>query len=139
MLLLAFNLGNEYRAFNGDTPLDQLDTFVSILNRTGIDSWFDNDKTAARHLVWLPFLKGQFASIDIMSVPFVLLGLASVFDVEAGWNRALTELQSLFTGIFVYGAYLMGLYFVCHRTLDGYPAAGRVRLDTAIAPQCLHP
>ena len=74
-----------------------------------------------------------------MSVPFALPGLASVFDVEAGWNRASTELQSLFTGIFVCGSCLMGLHFVCHRALDGDPAAGRIRLDTAIAPQCLHP
>ena len=113
--LLGFNLGNEYRAHDGETRLTELPTYDSMLSRIGADEKFNEEY--AESLEWPNFLEDQFASIGIMSVPFALPGLASIFDVEAGVERATVELQSLVTGIVVFIVCLIGLFFVRHKLL----------------------
>ena len=118
LLVLGFNLFNEYRASDGEVPLRELPTVGSILYRTGLDdefwSWFPE---AAEHLAWPAVIRGQFASIGIMSAPFALPGYASIFDADNGWNRGLGELQSLYMGIGVFAASLAGLWFLAGQRL----------------------
>ena len=113
--LLGFNLGSEYRAYDGETRLTELPTYNSMLYRTGADAEFN--EAYAEYLAWPDFLGDQFASIGIVSVPFALPGLASIFDVEAGVERATIELQSLVTGIVVFIVCLIGLFFVRYKLL----------------------
>ena len=118
LLALGFNLFNEYRAGDGEVPLMELPTVGSILYRTGLDdefwSWFPE---AAEYLAWPAVIRGQFASVGIMSAPFALPGYASIFDADNGWNRGLGELQSLYMGIAVFAASLAGLWFLAGRRL----------------------
>ncbi len=120
-LIMAYNLGSEYLANKGEVPLTELRTFESFQYRIGAEPGFN--EIVGEHRAWLPFLRGQFASVGIGSVPFALPGLDSIFNVNAGWNRggvwaaAGGELQSLYTGMAVFGACLIGLLFVRFRML----------------------
>ena len=118
LLVLGFNLFNEYQSSDGEVPLMELPTVWSILYRTGLDdefwSWFPE---AAEYLAWPAVIRGQFASVGIMSAPFALPGYASIFDADNGWNRGLGELQSLYMGIAVFAASLAGLWFFAGRRL----------------------
>ena len=58
----------------------------------------------------LAFLRGQFASIGIMAVPYALPGQVSIFEVNLGGGRGLFETQSLVIGIVVFAAGLAGLF-----------------------------
>ena len=113
--LLGFNLGSEYRAYDGETRLTELPTYNSMLYRIGADEKFN--EANAEGLAWPNFLRGQFASIGIMSVPFALPGWTSTFNVNAGVERATVGLPSLFLGIGVFCGCLIGLFFVRHKLL----------------------
>lgn len=92
LLLLAFNLGNEYRAAGGETPLSKLPTVESALNRTGIDpripARIASDYPEATPY-WALFFREQFAAIGIMSVPFALPTYQSIAPLDAVYRRSL--------------------------------------------------
>ena len=113
LLVLGFNLFNEYRAGNGEVPWTELSTVKAMEYRTG----FNARTRAGGNVAWLAgtrdglaFLRGQFASIGIMAVPYALPGHASIFEVNLGGGRGLFETQSLVIGIAVFAAGLGGLF-----------------------------
>ena len=71
-LVLGFNLGNEYLALGGDAPPHELPTFRSLLGRAG------NDPEHFGPVGWLPFLRGQFAGIGGMAIPFAAADLSGL-------------------------------------------------------------
>ena len=64
--VLSFNFANEYAASRGETPVTELLSFQSMLDRTGItkDYWSPME--------WLGFLRQQFFRVYTASVPFML-------------------------------------------------------------------
>ncbi len=113
-MLLGFNLGSEYWAYEGEIPLNELPTVQSMRYRLGADSEWN--QRVAEHRAWRPFLKGQFASIGIMSLP---VALPNHF-VDAGWERTQMGWKSsflIFVGVSVFGACLVGLFFVRFKLL----------------------
>ena len=82
--LLTFNFANEYAAFGGETPVTELESFQSMLGRTGLDRDF------APVAWWLGFLRQQFFRVYVASFPFVLtdlgdelLGLSPFLNLSA--------------------------------------------------------
>ena len=120
VLLLAFNLGGEYRAAGGKIPLSELPTVESALNRTGIDSGIPQQIAAEQPTAipyWALFFRGQFAAIGIMSVPFALPTYQSIANLRAGSARSLHEKQTFYTGLAALGAAVIGLGFMRQRRL----------------------
>ena len=72
MAVLSFNLGNEYRALDGEVSLAELPTVKSMTYRLGFN--VDN----AKALAWGPFLENQFYRIARATLPFSI----SPFDNE---------------------------------------------------------
>ena len=86
MLVLGFNLANEYRAFGGELPLTEVPTFRRILWRFGLEPELAYAAYADR-LAWWPYLKHQAASIGGMVLPFLYPGggdQAAVWLVAVG-------------------------------------------------------
>ena len=86
VLVLGFNLANEYRAFDGELPLTELRTFQRMLWRFGLAP--EPEVVYAAHadrLAWWPYLKQQAASIGGMSLPFLAAGKA---DQSSVWLMA---------------------------------------------------
>ena len=78
MLVLGFNLANEYRAFGGELPLTEVPTFRRMLWRFGLAPMPEVAYAAyADRLAWWPYLKQQAASIGGMSLPFLYPGGAN--------------------------------------------------------------
>ena len=65
---LSFNLGNEYRAFDGEVPLTELPTVKSMTYRFGADDEFNENFAEA--LAWGNFLENQFYRIAWATLPF---------------------------------------------------------------------
>ena len=65
--LLTLNFTNEYFALNRETPLTELPSFRSMLNRTGVEPIFFE---GAEYLTWPAFPERQFYRIGAMSLPF---------------------------------------------------------------------
>ena len=120
LLLLGFNLGNEYRAAGGETPFSELPTVESALNRTGIDSRIPA-RIASEYPepvpYWVLFFREQFAAIGIMSVPFALPAYQSIAPLDAGYRRTLHQRQTFYLGIAVLGGAVVGLWFMRRRRL----------------------
>lgn len=120
LLVLGFNLFNEYQAGDGAIAWTELPTVKAMEYRTG----FNLRAAAGENAAWLAgtrdglaLLRGQFASIGIMAVPFALPGYAGIFGVDWGGGRGLFEAQSLVIGIVVFAAGLGGLFLLRQRRL----------------------
>ena len=121
ILLLAYNIGNEYYALNvrgvSQLAISDLPSIRSILRRTSIEQEF------GIRLEWIPFLEGQFRRIGVLSVPFALPGpTVSVIDsslsnLDVSWIRSMTEQQELYLGIAVVSMCAIGLVFVRRKLL----------------------
>ena len=120
LLLLAFNLGNEYRAAGGEIPLSKLPTVESALNRTGIDSRIP-ERIASGYSgdipYWALFFREQFAAIGTMSVPFALPTYQNIAPLDAVYRRSLHQRQTFYIGIAALGGAVIGLGFMRHRRL----------------------
>ena len=66
---LTFNLGSEYFALDGETPLTELPSFQSLAFRAGVDQGIVGGVRP-----WTPFMEGQFRTILRMFIPYSLLG-----------------------------------------------------------------
>jgi len=116
--VLTFNLTNEYLALNRETPLTELPSFRSMMNRTGIEPVF---LEGAEHLDWPAFPERQFYRIGAMSIPFVLfpsyvsepMTLFSFIDFNAEPPPRLFVIL----GIAVSVASLIGLLLVRRHTI----------------------
>ena len=67
---MSFNLGSEYLALRGETPLAELPTAQSMLRRVGLDAEYR--VANARNLAWGRFLQRQFHRIGGLSLPYAL-------------------------------------------------------------------
>ena len=110
--LLTFNLTNEYLALNRETPLAELPSSQSILDRTRIVTIDDSDH-------WLDaglkrFLRRQLYRVGAMSIPYYLPGYENEIPPEQsyGYNRRLIVLGGV-----VFIASLAGLLFTRHKLL----------------------
>ena len=74
VLVLGFNLANEYRAFDGELPLTEVPTFKRMLWRFGLTPQPGAYAPYADSLAWWPYLRQQAASIGGMSLPFLVAG-----------------------------------------------------------------
>ena len=66
LLLVGFNLGNEYLAFGGEVPLTELPSFESTLTRTGFDA-------GGLTRDWASLLRALFGGVGGMAIPFALV------------------------------------------------------------------
>ena len=103
--MLTLNFTSEYFALNRETPLTELPSFRSMLNRTGVDS--DFTQAYANNLSWRVFLERQFHRIGAMSLPYAF---APPF-VDHDHREAMLRLFVIL-GIAVSAASLIGLLFV---------------------------
>ena len=109
MALVSFNLGSEYRAFDGDVPLTELPTVKSMIYRLGADDEF-NERHAGQ-LEWGNFLTNQFYRVARATLPFNV----SPFD-----NHSVIEDKDdlgVIVGALASGVAVIGLLFVRHKML----------------------
>ena len=111
LCVLSFNFAMEYVALKGETPLTELPSFQSMLNRTGVDPRFTTDHVS--HRDWRPFLEGQFRSVFRMFVPYTLYG-GSGPPQSPTW---LSDFQSVVWGVVLTAVCLIGSIFVRPRIL----------------------
>ena len=112
--LLSFNFANEYAALGGETPLRELPSVRSAINRTGQDAEFT--PYSPRGLAWGNFIPRQFQRIGRMALPY---GLTVAWDgLDAGRPARPFSLPYGTIGMAATGACLLGLLFVRrHRPL----------------------
>ena len=105
---LAVNFTNEYFALNRETPLTELPSVMSMLNRTGVGPYFREDYS--EWLSWSAFPERQFYRVGAMSLPYAL----SPSNSEAPHVQYPGELPLSFVilGIAASGASLIGLLFI---------------------------
>ena len=113
--VLTFNFTMEYIALDGETPLTELPSFQSILNRTGGDSEFN--AAFAAYLSWRPFLEGQFRRIFRMFIPYSLLIPLGYHGDPPQSPTWLSEFQGVVLGVVLSSACLIGSLFVRPRIL----------------------
>ena len=121
LVILAYNIGNEYYALNirGDRQLvlSDLPSFRSIFRRTGL-----GEQIVSR-IQWIPFFEVQLQRIGLLAVPFALPGpTVSVIDsslstVNVSWIRGMTESQEFYIGVSVVSVCVIGIFLVRHRLL----------------------
>ena len=132
--MLTFNFTSEYLALKGETPLTEIPSFRSMLDRTG----FSSNVSSIREgdLAWLPwrgYLERQFHRIGAMTLPYAF-SQSFVDD-----DRSYARLRSVvILGISASIASLIGLLFVRHHkillvtlTLSGFCWALPMRHVTA--------
>ena len=130
VLVVAYNMGNEYYALNvrgsRQLALSDLPSFRSIIRRTGIAQQFADRS----YTQWVPFFEVQLRRIGLLSVPFALPGpTISITDLspfrvnltssisDVSWIRGMTELQEFYIGIAVIVACIIGMIWVRQRLL----------------------
>ena len=118
MAVLSFNLGNEYRALDGEVPLTELPTVKSVMKRIlGADDEYN--ERHAETLEWGNFLENQFYRIARATLPF-------------------KDYRGVIVGALAGGLAIMGLLFVRHKMLlatlglSGFCWALPMRHQTAI-------
>ena len=111
--ILSFNMAHEYFALEGKTPLTELPSFESILNRTGLKprpEWWADDP----NLGWRSFMERQFYRVARAFIPYSL-------PVYSPWPSSGPEggLWGLgpVTGAALSAACLIGSVFVRQRIL----------------------
>ncbi len=132
LLILAYNMGNEYYALNvrgnRQLALSDLPSFHSMLRRTGVSQlsqegpkthWFP----AGVRLPWVWFLEEQFQRIGSLSVPFALPGPtisitnSQLLNVDANWIRGITRSQEYAIAVAAVGTCVIGMFWVRYRLL----------------------
>lgn len=109
-LLLVFNLGREYLALNGETPVTQLPTVVSYSQRLGID-----DRLLTLHaplVAWDSFLLGQVSRIGASAIPYAVMRFVGL---DSSPHNAAP--YSALAGALVLAVSLLGLVLIRHRIL----------------------
>ena len=106
--MLAVNFTNEYFALNRETPLTELPSIRSMVNRIGVGPYFK--KEYSEWLSWPTFLERQFYRVGAMSLPYAI----SPSNLEAPRVQYPGELPRsiIVLGITASGASLIGLLFV---------------------------
>ena len=106
--VLTFNFINEYLALNRETPLTELPSFKSMVDRIGLSSNLHNTRESVlRWLNWRDYPERQFHRVGLMSLPYAF----SPSFVEHDLREALLR-SSVILGIAVSLASLIGLLFI---------------------------
>ena len=79
LAVLSFNLGNEYRALDGEVPLTELPTVYSMTKRLGENDRFNEHYAEA--LDWGNFLEAQLYRIARATLPFSISPLGNNTDI----------------------------------------------------------
>ena len=113
ILILGYNIGNEYYALNirggEQLALTDLPSINSILFRTGL-----SQASASHFAIGTELLEGQLSRIGLLSIPFAFLGSSSPYS-DLSWQ--MVGSHNLFAGIVVVGVCMIGLFLVRHRIL----------------------
>ena len=109
LAVLSFNLGNEYRALDGEVPLTALPTVKSMTRRFGADDEFNEERAEA--LAWGNFLEDQFYRVARATLPFYI----SPFDNE-GIHEDRDHL-GVIVGALASGVAVIGLLFARRKML----------------------
>ena len=110
ILVMAFNIGNEYRALNGEVSVTELPSVSSMLKRAGIDDVYFS--RFQRRLDGLPFLREQIYRIGVMSIPLSVQNLGSHVTSYIYDSRLV-----FLTGASVLGVSILGQFFMRHNIL----------------------
>ena len=102
--MLTFNFTNEYFALNRETPLTELPSFKSMINRTGVEPMINVER--AGYLSWPAFTERQFYRIGMMSLPYAFSPSFEAYVIDTP-PRLLVVL-----GMAAFGASLIGLLFI---------------------------
>ena len=116
LLVLGWNLVNEYLAFGGETPLTGLPSFQSLLRRSG----YEAATLAYFGVDWLTFLRGQLGAVGGAAIPFAAvdrLGLDLSQPHYRPWPPPDAAPWFAALGAAVLAACLAGLRFLSHRTI----------------------
>ena len=109
LAVLSFNLGNEYRALDGEVPLTELPTVKSMTLRFGADDEFNENQAEA--LAWGNFLEDQFYRVARATLPFYI----SPFDNEGIHEDR--DYLGVIVGLLASGVAVIGLLFARQRML----------------------
>ena len=109
LAVLSFNLGNEYRALDGEVALTELPTAKSMKRRFGADDEFNEE--IAEALAWGNFLENQFYRIARATLPFAI----SPFDNE--FVDEDKDYLGVIVGALASGVAVIGLLFARRRML----------------------
>ena len=131
--MLTINFTNEYFALNRETPLTEVSSFRSMLNRTGVDT--DFAQRYAYALSWPVFLERQFHRVGAQFLPYAFS--PSFVDHD---NKDVMLRLFLILGIAASAASLIGLLLIRRYTLlwaalaiSGFCWALPMRHSTAFA------
>ena len=114
--VLTLNFTNEYLALNRETPLTELPSFKSMLNRTGIEASHYEERHAA-YRSWPAFLDRQFYRIGVMFTPYAF-SPSYVLEQMSAYSFASSQIADApprsFVGLGIAAscASLIGLLFV---------------------------
>ena len=108
--MLTLNFTNEYFALNRETPLTELPSFNSMIQRTGVDRTYT--EAYADNLYWRVFLERQFHRVGAMFLPYAFSPSFVDYDYRSAMLRLFVML-----GIAVSAASLIGLLFVQRYTM----------------------
>ena len=109
LAVLSFNLGNEYRALDGEVALTELPTVKSMTYRFGADDGFNEHWAEA--LAWGNFLENQFYRVARATLPFYV----SPFDNEGIHEDR--DYLGVIVGVLASGVAVIGLLFARQRML----------------------
>ena len=114
--MLTFNFTSEYFALNRETPLTQLPSFQSLVNRTGVDALYIQERHG-EYLQWTAFAERQFYRIGLMSLPYAFSPPdTELLELSKG-TRPLPR-PFIMLGAAALSASLIGLPFIRrHKTL----------------------
>ena len=101
--MLTLNFTNEYFALNRETPLTELPSFKSMINRTGVEPMINVER--AGYLSWPAFTERQFYRIGMMTLPYVFSPRFLEQQIDA------PPRLFVILGIAAFGASLIGLLF----------------------------
>ena len=117
LLVLLLQLVNEWFAAGGATPITGLETFRSMLTRTGLEqdpSFYDK---WSHHLAWPIFLENQFRILGSTTLPYALPGYASPLQLGEHPNAEVMFEDMFPIGVAALAACLVGLCFTRKRIL----------------------
>ena len=127
--MLTFNLTNEYLALNRETPLTELPSFQSTINRTGLNPEFDDSH--ADVLNWPTFIREQLYRIGGSTIPYYWPGYNSALNADP---RARFGLHGIIIGVIAFSAALATLRFTRHKILIAALALSSVLWTVVMRP-----
>ena len=111
---LSLNFANEYYALQGETPLTELPTFQSMLNRAGQSEEFNS--LYAEVVAWKNYLPRQIYRIGGMMIPYGIPGYGAT---GLGWTAGPPPAPGvgIALGLAACAACAVGLAFARHKHL----------------------